>query len=200
MVTMLPETALVLDTDRLTLMPYGAEDLDIACRILCDPQIMRYVTEPMTRAQVRAMMPDMQRRGAGGRLGMWCVRDRASGQKLGDAVLTPVPIEQTMTPWHQLVPEAYPPGPIELGYMLIQSAWGQGYATEICARLLRFAFQQTDLPQVVATIDPGNAASRHVLQKCGMQGQGLRRAYGTDQAEWFALTRADWDTRKETTS
>jgi RimJ/RimL family protein N-acetyltransferase len=33
-----------------------------------------------------------------------------------------------------------PDADIEVGYFLKPSAWGQGYATEVCKRILQFAF------------------------------------------------------------
>ena len=34
------------------------------------------------------------------------------------------------------------------------------------------------VPQVVAQVEPGNLASRHVLEKLGMQEREVRTAYG----------------------
>lgn len=188
----LPESELVLDTPRLRLTPYTPDDADIASRLWCDAQVMQYIAPALSPEAAAAMMPDAIRRGAGGRLGLWCVQERKTGQKLGECLLTPLPIDTDMTEWHRLVPGAYPDGPVELGYALLPEAWGRGYATEICARLLAFTFAHTTLEEVVAVIDPDNTASARVLRKCGMQGQGLRRAYGTDRAEWLRMTRSDW--------
>lgn len=191
MMDALAHRALVLDTPRLRLRPYTSDDLDIACAVLCDPVVTRHVCDPMTPAEVAETLPRFLRRGAGGRIGMWCAEMRASGEKIGDGILAPIPVEASETDWDGIVPEAYPDGPVEVGYMLRQSAWGQGYATEICARLLRFAFEMTTLPEVVACLDPDNAASRRVLLKCGMRDCGPARAYG-ETVPWFRLTRAEW--------
>jgi RimJ/RimL family protein N-acetyltransferase len=135
---------------------------------------------------------DATRRGAGGRIGIWCATRRDTGEKIGDGVLLPLPIEAGDTDWSAVVPEDYPPGPVEIGYLLVPSAWGQGFATEICARLLRFAFEETDLAEVVAVTDPDNARSQRVLAKCGLGPLGRRRAYAQDDVAWFAVTREAW--------
>ena len=74
-------------------------------------------------------------------------------------------------------------------------AWGQGFATEACNRVLEFAFEKTTLDEVKATTDPGNVASQHVLTKCGLRHQGMRRAYACD-CLGFSVTRAEWETQR----
>jgi ribosomal-protein-alanine N-acetyltransferase len=191
MIEPLPDAALVLETPRLRLAPLVMEDLDIALAVLCDPEVMRYVGHAMTPEAVVAHMTDAVKRGAGGRIGIWCARQKATGEKIGDGVLLPIPIEEDDTDWSQVVPEAYPRNRIEVGYLLRRSAWGQGYATEMCQCLLRFAFEQTTLDEIVACTDPGNAVSRRVLRKSGMRDCGTGRAYGEPVA-WFEMTRAEW--------
>lgn len=194
MIEALEPRALVLDTPRLCLRPWSVEDEDLCLALLCDPAVMRFVGGALSEADARAHMPNALRRGAGGRLGIWSVERRDTGEKIGDGVLTPIPIETEEPDWAQLVPDAYPEAEIEVGYLLKPGAWGQGFATEICARLLRHAFEQTALARVVACTDPDNAASQKVLLKCGMRDCGLARAYG-EMVPWFEMSRADWQTR-----
>ncbi|OJG92844.1 hypothetical protein RV15_GL002789 [Enterococcus silesiacus] len=56
---------------------------------------------------------------------------------------------------------------IEIGYMLLPEQWGQGYATQIIARLLNLIKQSERLSQATtyAIIDPKNGASKHLLEK-----------------------------------
>ncbi len=182
---------LELETARLRLRPYAETDLDLSIEVMTDPDVVKYVCDPMTEEELAAKIGEVCQRGAGGRIGMWCVLNKQTGEKLGDGVLTPIPIEDLDTDWDSLTPEAYPDAQIEVGYMLKKSAWGQGYASEICARLLRFAFEQTTLDEVVACTDHENHASQRVLTKSGMRALGLRRAYAED-VPWFAVTRAEW--------
>ncbi|WP_306116023.1 GNAT family N-acetyltransferase [Roseovarius sp. MMSF_3305] len=193
MIEPLPETALILETERLRLTPLSPDDLDIAQRVLCDPRVMHYVSDEMTPEAVVSHMKDAVKRGAGGRIGIWCITRKDTGEKIGDGVLTPVPIDEDDTDWTQVVPDAYPQSQIEVGYLFVPEAWGRGFATETCARLLRFAFEMTDLPEVVATTDPENVNSQHVLKKCGMRSIGRKRAYGYDDVEWLEVTREEWN-------
>ncbi len=194
MIAALGSAALVLHTPRLTLRPLAPEDEDIQRALLTDPVVTRYVTDPLTPSQVARRMVQAVRRGAGGRIGAWTVSITATGERIGDGALTPVPFDEKDTPWHQVRPDAWPENPVEVGYMLLRHVWGQGYATEICESLLRFAFERAGLEQVVACADPYNAASRRVLCKCGMRDCGPARAYG-EMVAWFEMSRADWEAR-----
>ncbi|HSM19949.1 MAG TPA: GNAT family N-acetyltransferase [Hyphomicrobiales bacterium] len=191
MIDALPPEALVLETERLRLRPFAAGDADLARALLCDPEVMRHVADPLSAEQVESIMPNITRRGAGGRLGIWCVSRKDTGEPIGDGVLTPLPIDQSDVNWDQLVPDAYPSDPVEVGYLLRPEAWGQGFATEICRRLLRFGFEMTTLDTIVACTDIDNHASQRVLRKAGMRHCGTRRAYGED-GPWFEMTRAEW--------
>lgn len=159
--------------------------------MLTDPAVTRYVFETYTEAQVIEEMPRVTKRCAGGSIGIWCVIERATEEKLGTAVLLPLPIEEKDTDWDLVAGDALPDGEVEVGYILKQSAWGQGYATEACKRMLRFAFEETALAEVVACTDPENTASQNVLRKCGLSEEGLRRAYATD-CPGFRITRRQW--------
>ena len=191
MIIPLSDAALTIETARLRLRPYALHDLNIARVILCDPAVTKFVCDPLTPEKVTEILPQITRRGAGGRIGMWCVERKDTGEKIGDGVLTPIPVEALDTDWASLVPEAYPDAQIEVGYMLKQDAWGQGYASEICTGLLRFAFEKTALDGVVACTDPDNKASQRVLTKCGMRDCGIGRAYAED-VPWFEITRTEW--------
>lgn len=187
----LAASALVLETERLRLRPLCSDDLDLGEAIFLDPEVVKYVCELSTPESVPDELETACARGAGGRLGVWCVMDKATGEKLGTSVLLPLPIEEDDTDWSLVVEDRYPDAEIEIGYMFKRSAWGRGYATEACTRLLRFAFEHTHLEDVVACTDPQNHASQHVLRKSGLKDRGERRCYGT-QVPAFGVTRREW--------
>lgn len=180
-----------LESERLSLRPLAAGDLDLSRALLSDPEVMKYVGPTLSEAQLVERMPKITRRCAGGAIGIWSVSDRATGEKIGTGVLLPMPVEQDEIDWELVVGDDLPEAEIEVGYLLRRSAWGRGYATEICARLLRFAFEETTLEEVVAITDPDNVASQRVLRKCGLVDEGLRRAYAS-QCPCFRMTRRQW--------
>jgi RimJ/RimL family protein N-acetyltransferase len=183
--------ALELETDRLLLRPLVEDDLDLALEMFTDPEVMKYVADISDEATLAAEMKASVKRGAGGRIGVWCVLRRETGEKLGTSVLLPLPIETRDTDWSLLREDGYPDGDIEVGYILRRSAWGNGYATEACRRLVRFAFEETELDEIVAVTDPRNAVSKKVLRKCGLRDEGSRRAYA-DECSAFRISRQQW--------
>ena len=182
---------LELETDRLLLRPLAQGDWDLVLEMFTDPEVMKFVAAVSSEEALAALMKVAIRRGARGRVGVWCVLQRETGEKLGTAVLLPLPIEESDTDWSLLQEDRYPDADIEVGYMLRRSAWGKGYATEACRRLVQFAFEETELDEIVAVTDPRNAVSQKVLRKCGLRDEGLRRAYA-DECSAFRMSRQQW--------
>ncbi|MGI9407511.1 MAG: GNAT family N-acetyltransferase [Hyphomicrobiaceae bacterium] len=183
---------LELETERLILRPLSEADLDLGFELFTDPEVMRYVGDLETPESLRTGMPVWCRRCGGGRIGVWVACKRDTNEKIGTGILLPLPIDLDDTDWSLVDGGGIPDAEIEVGYILKTSAWGKGYATEICARLIRFAFEETPLDEIVAVTDPENQASMHVLKKCGMTFRGVRRAYAGEATD-FSITRAQWE-------
>jgi ribosomal-protein-alanine N-acetyltransferase len=183
---------LTLKTDRLLLRPLVETDVDLCLDQFTDPEVMKYLREPMTREQVLGDMPKRCQRGGGGCIGIWCLVDRVTAEKLGTAILLPLPIDLDDIDWSLVRGPDFPPGDIQIGYILKRLAWGKGYATEACGRLLQFAFEETPLREIVAVTDRQNAASQYVLTKCGFARDGNRRAYNCNDVPGFRIGEADW--------
>ena len=182
---------LELETDRLFLRPLVENDWDMALETFMDPEVMKFVADVSSEEALAEEMKVLIRRGAGGRIGVWCVLQRETGEKLGISILLPLPIEEDDTDWSLVQEDRYPDADIEVGYILKRSAWENGYATEACRRLVQFAFEETELDEIVAVTDPRNAASQKVLRKCGLRDEGLRRAYA-DECPAFRISRQQW--------
>ncbi len=199
MITQLDHDALTLETERLILRPYMPGDEELLVSLLCDERVMHFVDDAMTPEAAREEFENSLKRGAGGRIGIWVVTRKDTDQKIGHGVLMPLPIEEDDYDWSLMVPDAYPPNDIEVGYLFLPDAWGQGFATEACRRLVQFFFEETDLPELVATADPEHVKSHNVLQKSGLRKIGLKRAYAWDDVLWFDLKREVWEKREATT-
>ncbi len=187
----LARSALVLETERLRMRPLNGDDMDLGKAVYLDPEVMKYAGPMSTPEKLADDLATAMGRGAGGRLGVWCVMDKESGEKLGTAILLPLPLEGEDTDWSEVVEDRYPDADIEVGYMFKRSAWRRGYATETCRRLVRFAFEQAGLDEVVAVTDPDNHASQNVLLKAGLRDRGLVHAY-SHKVPGFGITREEW--------
>ena len=60
-------------------------------------------------------------------------------------------------------------GEVEVGYGVVPSRQGRGYATEALQAMLAMAWADPRVTAVVAGTDPGNAASQRVLEKAGFR-------------------------------
>ncbi|WP_225834024.1 GNAT family N-acetyltransferase [Streptomyces sp. NK08204] len=63
-------------------------------------------------------------------------------------------------------------GRVEIGYDLVESARGNGYATEALRALSEWALARDDVHTLCATIDPDNAPSQAVVSRAGWQKVG----------------------------
>ena len=61
---------------------------------------------------------------------------------------------------------------VEIGYILDDSYWHNGYATEAAASLIAYAFDILELPAVYCSIRPENKASIRVAKQFGMKSCG----------------------------
>ncbi len=67
------------------------------------------------------------------------------------------------------------PFKISFGYTGAYSQWGKGYMTEAARACIQWGFQQPDVRRIYATVDVENIPSQRVLEKSGMQREGILR-------------------------
>lgn len=60
-------------------------------------------------------------------------------------------------------------GEVEVGYGIVPSRQGRGYATEAVQAMAAMAWAQPAVTAVLASTDPGNVASQRVLGKAGFR-------------------------------
>lgn len=124
------------------------------------------------------------------RLGTWAAESADSGEFLGWFHFRPGPGGETTN--------------IDLGYRLRRSAWNNGYATEGSRALINMGFTSLSVQRVFAHTMTANAASRRVMEKCGLslvritpyEGPGADIIEGAEHAEVeYALTKPEWQAR-----
>ncbi len=64
---------------------------------------------------------------------------------------------------------------VSFGYTGAYAQWGKGYMTEAARACIDWSFQQPGVVRVYATTDVDNIPSQRVLEKAGMQREGLLR-------------------------
>lgn len=83
-----------------------------------------------------------------------------------------------------------------IGYFVSKEYWGSGYGTEMIHGLVEFAFNTLKLHRLYANCDANNAASRRLLEKAGMQQEGLLREHCLRSSGWtdvcmYGMLRSD---------
>jgi RimJ/RimL family protein N-acetyltransferase len=85
----------------------------------------------------------------------------------------------------------------EIGYWMGKPYRGQGYTTEACRRIIEFGFTTLKLNRIQASYFTRNPASRRVMEKAGMQYEGVLRQYVFKWGEYIdlgycAILRGEW--------
>jgi RimJ/RimL family protein N-acetyltransferase len=184
------EPVVYLETERLVLRRFTPDDLGDLVALDADPEVMRYLSggaEMPPDEQPEALLPYwLAYYDRGDRWGFWAAIERSTGAFIGWFHLRPNPGDPDDEP--------------ELGYRLVRSAWGRGYATEGSRALIDKAFAEFGARRVYATTMTVNAGSRRVMEKAGM------RYVRTFVADWpvripgdeegdveYAIDRAQWE-------
>ena len=143
-----------LNTDRLTLRQVQPSDRADLVALEADPEVMRYLNGG--RPVPDAGLPDADfLTPRGGEPEVLAGHRRVSGAFVG---------------WFALFDEGLVDGlrSAEIGYRLIRSSWGSGYATEGVNALIKAAFESLGYARIRAETMAANTASRRVLEKAGL--------------------------------
>ena len=182
---------IILETPRLALRQFTEDDVANLFDLNNDPQVMRYITggrpTPLEELRDEVIPFHLAVYERLDRLGTWAA-ESAAREFLG---------------WFH-----FRPGPgadisnVDLGYRLRRSAWNQGYATEGSRALIRMGFTDLGVERVFGHTMTVNAASRRVLEKCGMTLVRTTPYEGPDVIEGsehgeveYALTKPEWQAR-----
>ncbi|HEY2324877.1 MAG TPA: GNAT family N-acetyltransferase [Thermoanaerobaculia bacterium] len=145
-----------LETERLIARPWEAGDRDAFVSFTQDPEVMRYVHGglPYSDQEIEEFLGRQARQLAEFGVCMGALVEKATSRVVG--VLGIQPLGTT--------------GDLEIGWWLARDRWGRGYATEGGRAAMEHVL--TTRPRVLAIIDPGNEASKRVVERLGMRYEG----------------------------
>lgn len=72
-----------------------------------------------------------------------------------------------------------------VGFGVAEAQAGKGFATEVAARMLAFAFNDIGINRVTAEIAVENVASQRIAEKIGMRREGVARDCIFAQGRWW---------------
>lgn len=180
-----------LQTARLLLRPFAANDLEALLAIQSRDDVTRYLYwDPRTAAEVREVLDRKVRSTAivaeGDNLSLAAVL-RESGELIGDCSLHWSSAEHRQA---------------EVAFIFHPDHHGHGYATEAAGALLTLAFDELRVHRVVGRLEARNSASARVLQRLGMRKEAELIENERVKGEWqseivYALLEREW---RETTA
>ena len=183
-----------LETERLLLRPFTADDFEALRAIQSRPDVARWLYwEPRDDAEVRASLKKKVEgstlAGDGDSISLAVVL-KTSHEVIGDGVLF-------------LLSAVHRQG--EIGFVFHPDHHGHGYATETARLLLRLAFDEFGLHRVIGRLEPRNTASARVLERVGMRQEAhfVENEYvkGEWQSEFvYALLEREWRARSSAAS
>ena len=151
-------TTCQIETDRLLLRPLDEADRDDFAAMNADSDVMTYFVSPMTREESDAAFTRYTAHFQQNGFAFLAALLRSTGEFAGIIGM------QVM---RFAVPNLPQPA-VEIGWRLNRAQQGRGYATEGARAIVRSAFQEHGLAEVVAITAVNNKPSRHVMEKLGM--------------------------------
>lgn len=177
---------LSLESGRLLLRPYTADDFEALFAIQSRPEVARWLYwEPRDEDEVRAVL---EKKIAGSRLDDdgdslgFAVVLKASSEVIGDASLLLVSVEHRQG---------------EIGFGFHPDHHGRGYATETAQLLVKLAFEHLGLHRVIGRLEPRNAASARVFERLNMRKEAHFVENEFIKGEWqgevvYAVLEHEW--------
>ncbi|HZX06624.1 GNAT family N-acetyltransferase [Kribbella sp.] len=174
-----------LETERLRLRRFTAGDVELLVELDADPEVMRFLTgEPTPRDEVESVVLP----------GILKVYDEYP--ELGTFAAEDA---DGFAGWFGIQPTA-DPGTVGVGYRLLRSAWGNGYATEGTTALIARAFEDLGMMRVEADTMAVNHRSRSVMRRSGLRFEKVFHVHfddplpGTEFGEvLYSVDRTTWE-------
>lgn len=148
----------VIETERLRIRPWKDEDLPPFAKMNADPRVRKFFPSMLSREESDASVTRFQRQYETSGFGFLATELRETSEFIGFIGLQTMSFE---------LPAISQPA-VEIGWRLMPEVWNRGLATEGARAILRYAFTQLRLEEVVAITVPTNYPSRRVMEKLGM--------------------------------
>ncbi len=179
---------LELRTDRLLLRQWRPADHEPFFRLNSDPEVMKYFPQVLGKKDSDAMAEKCQSLIALHGWGMWALELLETEQFMGFLGLHKPSAELPFSPC------------VEIGWRLAKPYWGYGFATEGAKRVLRFAFDELDLEEVVSFTAVINQRSFSVMQRLHMldtqqnfHHPDLPQGHALSEHVLYKITRQQWE-------
>ncbi|MBT1160345.1 MULTISPECIES: GNAT family N-acetyltransferase [Bifidobacterium] len=171
---------MMIETQRLMMRPFTLDDEDIISALYGDPEIMTYMpcgclTDEGIRDHVRQVVSD------------WDVRPQTNYE------MAVIAKSDSRKIGRARIHMDYESDTAMLGWLLVRSEWGKGYATEITKSLLKYCFDVMQVHRVCALCHPNNIGSWKVMEKCGLR----KEAHYVQKVKYVGAAGTHWEDELE---
>ncbi|MFM5923568.1 MAG: GNAT family N-acetyltransferase [Novosphingobium sp.] len=148
-------SGMVIETARLCLRSWRADDLTPFHAICSDPQVMATLGPVLSREETAALIDRVTEREAEHGHTFWALERASDARLIG---------------WCGVIRGNAGPveGKAEIGWRLASDCWGHGFATEAARATLDWLFAQLPDDSAWAITHNGNLRSRAVMERLGM--------------------------------
>lgn len=172
-------------TERLIIRPLDLNDVDDWARFLEDeratkyyPDLMKVDTDNLADKWIRKA----QDRYAEGSFGLMALIEKSTGNFVGQCGLLMQHIDEK--------------DEIEIGYHLLPTYWGKGFATEAARKFKHLAFMEYNFSQLISIIMTDNIPSQKVAERNGMS-RYKKSEYKGSEVYIFRITKNEWENDNE---
>ncbi len=162
-----------LETVRFRIRPYSTSDASDALKIYGDWEVVKWLAGDTNLPKVpKDMIPRIENwvhyQNEHPGYGLWAIEAKKECRVVGSVLLKPLPEG----------------GDVEIGWHVGTADWGMGIATESAISVRDYGFEKVGLTRIVAIAYPENTKSIRVMEKLGMECEGMVRQFGLDLIQY----------------
>ena len=170
---------IILETERLILREYTAEDFGALYAIVGDAETMKHFPKPYDERGTKYWISWSEDHYKNHGFGFWAVILKETGELVGNCGLTMQNIDGEQLP--------------EVGYHINKAYWRQGIAKEAAAAVRDWAFRNTSYPAVYSYMTKENEASVKTAASMGMKKTGEYTDDHYGDMLVYRITREEWE-------
>ncbi len=153
----------MIESERLFFVHYLPGDFLDYFRLVSNPQVMKRITgRPLLKSEARKRLGEMlEINEKYPDIGHFKILNKTDNSFMGQSKL-----------------EMTEDNEAEIGYALLPYFWGKGFGNEAAKAMVDLARKVFEISCLIAIIDPGNTASKRILEKQGFYREGVGHYLG----------------------
>ena len=163
-----------LETERLILRKMALDDAEDMFEYASDPEVAKYTgwNTHQSVKETRFFLNTVVKRYKNREITDWGIVHKGDAKFIGTCGFAECHLSDSRA---------------EIGYALSQKYWRQGYMSEAIAAVIDFGFRTMNLNRVEASCKVENIASSRVMEKVGMQFEGILREHKFIKGQYWDL-------------